>query len=294
MTEACEVIDVHTHLANWRAFPREFISGVASDSLESAGLTRILRASLNDEGERLVQQMDEAGISKSVILAADFGVALGEAEWSCLEHNEKCAEVSSRFPDRFIWFSGVDPRRGAAGLDIFKRSVVDWKCAGLKLYPPCGFELDDERLWPFYKLCNDRGLPILTHSGPSLPALETERNFPQSVRRIASEFKDINFILAHGIINTFPVAVELAGEFENVFLDISAFQVLLPDEPEIGRRMHHACRLAPSKVLFGTDWPLYILNGTQKEWVGVVERVNLAPEVRRGVMSGNARQAIRI
>ena len=147
------------------------------------------------------------------------------------------------------------------GLDLFRRSVLEWGFSGMKLYPPMGFSLLDETLEPYLEICAERRLPVLTHSGPSLPALESEFARPVYVQELARAHPELRLVIAHGGYSIGTPEVRRAVEADNVMVDVSGFQahsasvgwdratrdlgwVLEPDFHE-------------QRVLFGTDFPLF-------------------------------------
>ena len=109
-------------------------------------LTPVLR---DATGEKLVAEMDAAGVDKSCIFALDYGLATGEPEVFIEEQNHMIAEAARRFPGRLIPFFTVDPRR-PEGLDMFRQAVEDWGMRGLKLHPTTGYHPYDLVVYPFY------------------------------------------------------------------------------------------------------------------------------------------------
>ena len=49
-------------------------------------------------------------------------------------------------------------------MKLFRKSIEQYHFSGFKVYPPCGFEIDDERLFPYYEICDNYRLPVLTLS----------------------------------------------------------------------------------------------------------------------------------
>ena len=262
------IIDVHTHLAFHEIFAKGFLSEIQHE-LRSAGLSdTLMNFLLNDQqGKKMIKEMDKAGISKAVLLIADFGMALGEAALTLEEIHLLHYEVIKTYPNRFLAFAGADPRRGDEGLRIVDNAINNWGFHGLKLYPPCGFELDDPALYDYYEICAARSLPILTHTGPSLRTLKTEKRYPETIRKIARQFKNCTIILGHGAVVNPQLNIELAKEFNNVFLDISTFQKVVSGMEEWEYRLKELFDVVPDKILFGTDWPMFRMSVTQKELV---------------------------
>src|SRR5450756_1107128 len=76
-------------------------------------------------GEKLVANMDAAGVDKSCIFALDFGLATGDPPVSIDDQNRMVAEAAKRFPDRLIPFYTIDPRRPNS-VDRFSKAVEEW------------------------------------------------------------------------------------------------------------------------------------------------------------------------
>jgi predicted TIM-barrel fold metal-dependent hydrolase len=270
------IIDVHTHLPYHRIFPNTFMDNVArplsqNDPRKIEFVKKIIRANLNDDhGENLLLQMDSCGISRSVLLIADFGHAMGEAELSLEEIYSLHREILKKHADRFVVFGGVDPRRGRSAIDLFERSITQFGFSGLKLYPPCGFELDDPILYPLYEICDQHDIPVLTHTGPSFPSLTTERKYPGSILKICEEFRNVNFILGHGGAKAWRANVNLAQRKKNIFLEVSTFQTNIIKPEELASRFRYFFDRIPDQILFGSDWPMFMMGSTFQQIIDAI------------------------
>jgi predicted TIM-barrel fold metal-dependent hydrolase len=167
-----------------------------------------------------------------------------------------------RYPDKFYVFAGVDPRWGVDGIQLFEKAVYGYGFHGLKLYPPCGYSPSDPALYPYYEICAHRGLPVLTHTGATSPALGFETARPIFVDQAALDFPGVNFILAHGSINYVEECTMLCAFRPNIYLDISGFEMTPVEHlnPLLYRGINH-------KIIFGTDWPVFRMQGSQKSFV---------------------------
>jgi predicted TIM-barrel fold metal-dependent hydrolase len=264
------LIDCHVHLPWERCIPRAFLDGTIANmmaNLQARHITashstladRALERLQDRDGDRLVAEMDSAGIEQAAVLVPDFTYALREPNHTIedlLKHHHR---VALRHPGRLVMFAGVDPRWGRDGLALFERAVVEWGFRGLKLYPPCGYDPSDEMLFPYYEICQQRGLPVLMHTGPTSPALAFEPAHPMRLDRASLRFAKVNFILGHGGSVYVDESLLLAAYRPNVFVEISGFQSLggLP------RAMEHLRALFAKglshKILFGTDYPVFQL-----------------------------------
>jgi predicted TIM-barrel fold metal-dependent hydrolase len=285
------MIDIHVHLADARCISPGFIAGIADSMLDDGQpgggkVERAVRLYLLDrDARRLLSQMDAHGIAKSILLIADFGPALGEPALSIEEVHEHHAAVAGESGGRLAFFAGFDPSRGPAALSMVKRWTATDGCEGVKLYPPCGFELDDERLRPLWRYCNDNGVPVLTHSGPSLTALGRAHRYPGSLEEVIRRFPDVRIALAHGMVWDVEGTVELLQRYpENLYADISSFHQLSTQDLEI---MLESCAKVPDQVLFGSDAPLFDFSGNLGEKLDEM-RSRLTPAEQAGLFELNA------
>lgn len=296
------IIDVHAHLAFHKIFPEKFLAGVAEPLVPSGGedekqfLVRLIENGLKDNtGDVLLDNMNQAGIDKSVLLIADFGYALGEPELSLEQIYSLHYDVKQRHPDRFMVFGGVDPRRGVEGFDLFEKAIREYGFSGLKLYPPCGFELDDKSIFPLYELCDAYKIPVLSHTGPSLSSMVTEKDYPKSILKVSRQFRNVNFILAHAGARDQENTISIANQRENVFFDISTFQALAANESEWQHWFRKFLDKCPDQILFGTDWPMFLLSMTQKQLVQMIDLIpNLSSAERDKILYKNACRILNI
>ncbi|OMI85417.1 hypothetical protein BSZ07_33560 [Streptomyces sp. M1013] len=282
------MIDIHVHLADARCVSPGFVAGIAESIGDDDRVRRALRLYLSDrDGKRLLSQMDTYGISKSVLLIADFGPALGEPSLSIEEVHQHHAAITAASGGRLAFFAGFDPSRGRTALDMVKRWTAVSGCEGVKLYPPCGFELDDERLLPLWRHCNDNGIPVLTHSGPSLPGLGSAQRYPHSLEEVVRRFPDLRVALAHGMVWDVEGTVRLLlAHPANLYSDISSFHQLAGPELEL---MLEGCTKVPDQVLFGSDAPLFDLSGNLGAKIEDM-RDRLTPAQQAGLFELNARR----
>ncbi len=282
------MIDIHAHISSDKLFPKEFINGI-TDSLiavlpteeKNASILNLLnRITLNmlsdHDCSKLIKQADNAGITKTVLLIIDFFYNPVDQDSSYIEWVHKFHyDILKSQPEKFIVFSGIDPRRGKKGLDLLEKAIKDYGFKGLKLYPPCGFELDDKELYPFYELCGYYKIPVLIHTGPSLSYMKTPINYPDSILKATEEFKEVNFILGHAGILYFDEGIEIAQKRKNLFLDISGFQKELSQLEQLNKKFTQLFEKVPEKVLFGSDWPLFHMNTTQANIVFRLKQLSI-------------------
>ena len=281
---------MHAHVAHADLFHEHFLSGVKNGVLKSVNLPggakvpaslldRIARKRLSDpDCAELLREMEIAGISTTVLLIADFGFGYDESELTLETIYEHYGQVLTAHPDKFIVFGGADPRRGRPGLELFEKGVEKLGFRGLKLYPPCGYELDDEGLFPYYELCDHYRIPVLAHTGPSLPTMRGDQTYPASIMNASRRFERVNFVLGHAAFQNPEANIRAASERDNVFLETSGFQRVMQDREQIARDLRTLFERIPERVVFGTDWPMFNISATQKDWVDYFQGFEGFPE----------------
>ncbi|MFT5162103.1 MAG: putative TIM-barrel fold metal-dependent hydrolase [Alteromonadaceae bacterium] len=262
-----EIIDGHCHLASNRCIPDAFFRGVAENMVmrmqienvpaDTVKVTAMLKGQYNDhQGDKLVAEMDAAGIGSTVLLAPDFTYEFG-SEYSIEQIIQQHFEAAERHPGRFHIFAGVDPRRGESAVQAFASLVSSSAVAGLKLYPPCGYSPSDKRLYPFYEICREHRLPVLLHTGPTSAALAFSFAAAGLIDQAAKDFPSVNFILAHAGASYVQDAIAQCMYRPNVYMDISGF----PSTLAAGGWRQHLRQLFSlnlnHKIIFGTDWPVF-------------------------------------
>jgi uncharacterized protein len=273
-----EIIDCHCHIAAEEHTPRSFIEGSIANmttALAAQGvpvtsrklMTMFLSKMQDPLCDGLVAEMADAGIVKSVLLIADFTYALRDCVLTIEESFQKHREVLSRHPGKFEIFGGVDPRWGKDGLALFERSLAEFGFRGLKLYPPCGFSPSDRTLFPYYELCAHYHVPVLLHIGPTSPVLDFTFSSPFLLDEAARLFPSVNFILAHGAVSFVEECTMMCRFRPNVYLDISGFEATLGYDPSAGAIKAITSIGLNHKILFGTDFPVFRLQGEQKTFV---------------------------
>lgn len=272
------IVDCHCHIASEEHTPLSFIEASIANmvaSLSAQGvpvtakkLTNMFLSKMQDPlADGLVAEMEEGGISKSVLLIPDFTFALKDCRLTIEESFKRHREVLRRHSGKFEVFGGVDPRWGKDGLVLFERSLVEFGFRGLKLYPPCGYNPSDPSLFPYYELCGYHRVPVLLHMGPTSPILDFSMSNPFQLDEAARLFPKVNFILAHGAVSFVEESIMMCRFRPNVYLDISGYQATLGYDPAATAVKKVVSVGINHKVLFGTDFPVFRLQGDQKTFV---------------------------
>ena len=303
------MIDVHTHIGYHELFPDYFVKEIANSLFKTLPLSeqnasglhlleRLIKASLSDkDGSQLVKQATLGGIEKSVVLIVDFFYQEGgDQKLTEIERvHEFHKKILENNGDKIVVFSGIDPRRGQDGLDLLEKALKEYGFKGLKLYPPCGFEIDEAVALDYYQLCSEIQVPVLIHTGPSVDSMYVSTRYPSSVENIARQFPKLNLILAHAGILYFDEGFYLAKKYSNIYVDISGFQKDLGKKDAIGKKVGQYMSCVPNKIIFGSDWPLFNVGKNLKDTMLQLKgSLDLKQSEWERLFEGNAREALGI
>ncbi|MCW3489718.1 amidohydrolase family protein [Dethiobacter alkaliphilus] len=283
--------DAHVHLVGEGWVHENFFLGVARVYAAAMGkssgelpdpnlLLAGIKGSLFDtSGDKLVKDMDEAGIDRSNIFTIDYGLLTGEPDVSIEEQNKLIAEAVKRFPDRLSGFFTIDPRRPEA-LELFCRAVEDWGMRGLKLHPSSGWFPYDEIAYPLYEQCTKYKLPMIIHTGGQPAPMKSRFGRPVYVDDVAADFPDLKIIMAHCGYRWWEEALLVCSYKPNCHVDISGWQLEFVEKTHNFYRMLRRLidDVGPWRVIFGSDGPY--LNGmcSLKDWVGAFRNPDAAPQ----------------
>ncbi|MBA7507506.1 hypothetical protein ES706_06225 [subsurface metagenome] len=272
------IIDGHCHVWDEESLSKELRAILVSIAKQFNFDPNLI---LNGTPERLVEEMDEAGIDKTVIVALDYQY-LFRGKVSYREYNDMVAEMFNEYPDRLIGFAGIDPRRGKEAIQELERCIEELGFKGVKLWPLTGFYPDDIKYYPFYERVEELGAVVFCHTGEGPPKTYLKYCRPVYVDTIAVDFPKIKFIMAHMGNPWTNEAISVATKNPNVYLDISAWEPTFKMVPFAFFQTLVQAKLSCGieKILFGTDWPLFTPILSLKKWVRGIKKMKLPPPLQ--------------
>jgi predicted TIM-barrel fold metal-dependent hydrolase len=226
-----------------------------------------------------------------VILGQDTHATRNPSFRAYTLRNSDVAQIARRSHDRLVPFAGVDPNAGREAVTELKRAVKEYNMRGLKVHSSANsvYPNDKRLMHPIYEFCQDRGLPILFHTGTTgLGDCEIRYSKPEFLDEVCQSFPDLKVVMAHFGWPWTEVALAVALRNPNVFIDISGWKprylpsVLLP----------YMNGILQDRFLFGTDYPMI----RHKAWFEDFE-ANFRPKLKPGVagklLRENARRLLR-
>lgn len=300
------IIDSHTHLYSRELAPPYWLKAMVRYGASISGRSeeyvqnRIEKEWFDKSGDLLVADMDEAGIDKSVVFVVDMGLAGGvDDDVSLVQRYELFAAACARHSDRLFLIGGIDPRRPDAA-DFVERAYHEWGIFGLKIWPPSGVKPNEAYCYRVYERAASLGLPVVVHTGQEIGPLESQTARPIFVDKPASDFPEVNFILAHAGMAWWEEAADIAWHQPNVYVDIAYWQgKFLKNEQVFRNQLKGLISTASArKVIYGSDWPALrnVKRVAPKPWTDLLrslaepdgERPALLTEAERDLLLGGA------
>ena len=278
-----KAIDIHAHI------PR--MPGLSEYGIEP-GLRQMFR--MADESisiEKMVETY-RAIDTKAVIFSVDAETETGDLP----DPNDYVAQAVDFYPDVFIGFCSVDPRKGKAAVEELERSVLSLGLRGLKLHPiHQAFFPDDPAFIPLFAKAEELGIPVLMHSGYAAAGanapggggfeLAYSRPIPH-VDSLAARHPNLTIIMAHPAWPWIQEQVAVALHKSNVFIDLSGWAPrYIPKE-----LISEASGRLRKKILFGSDYP-YISPVT---WLEQFQELDIRDESRPLILHDNAARILNL
>jgi predicted TIM-barrel fold metal-dependent hydrolase len=214
------------------------------------------------------------GVDRAIVFSLRYGDSAG------IDGNDEVtAAAVKKYPDKFVGFAAVDPRRRDA-MELLEHAIEDLGLKGVKFGPIYnGVSLLDPRMEPVYRYCVKNNLPLTMHMGTTFAEnAPIEYGRPLAVDEIASRYPDVKLIMAHMAHPWSDECIVIARKRSNVYCEVSAIfyrpwqfwnTLITAQEYRITER---------NKIFWGTDFPF---SGVEESMAGLrevnrlVERTNL-------------------
>ncbi|MAE80231.1 MAG: amidohydrolase family protein [Dehalococcoidia bacterium] len=278
-----KAIDIHAHI------PR--MPGLSEYGIEP-GLRQMFR--MTDESTSIEKMVEtyRAIDTMAVIFSVDAETETGDLP----DPNDYVAQIVESYPDVFVGFCSVDPRKGKAAVEELERSVLSLGLRGLKLHPiHQAFFPDDPVFIPLFTKAEELGIPVLMHSGyaaagansPGGDGFELAYSRPiPHVDSLAARHPDLTIIMAHPAWPWIQEQVAVALHKANVFIDLSGWAPRYIPRDLIAE----ASGRLRKKVLFGSDYP-YISPVT---WLEQFQELDIRDEARPLILHDNAARILNL
>lgn len=271
------ISDMHIHIQPWRQL-KPAVADVMRVGKE-AHWDRLI--ALMDDPKALLEVMDASGVWRVALINYPSPDLMGFDDST----NDFAARYAEASPERILPFGGVHARftKDPAG-DVDRLIALGIRC--LKIHPPhqCypanAYTEGLDALGRIYGRCQERGLPVLVHTGTSIfPGARSKWGNPMELDDVAIDFPKLTIVMAHG---GRPLWMEEAffilRRHPNVFLELSGIPParLLEYFPRLTDIAH--------KTIWGTDWPSPGVHDLRKN-LDAFRALPLPPDVQRAILS---------
>jgi predicted TIM-barrel fold metal-dependent hydrolase len=237
----------------------------------------------NPTGEQLIRQMDEAGIDIRIICTVDNSDMEGNTREVMQQGNRVMAGAAQACPDRILALAGIDPRRPEAP-EMMKQCFEEFGVRGLKYHPDHGYDPGGKDSYRVLEIVAENKGVLLTHTGPLIPPARNKFVEPLLLTDLAVDFPEIKVIAAHmgGAVDWRSWA-SLASRQPGLYGDLAARQPYAFSQFELFCREFRSLLdfAGASKVLFGTDDPIYNTVVPTRDWIRRLK--DLSTEAPEGV-----------
>ncbi|TFF88761.1 MAG: hypothetical protein EU549_02385 [Promethearchaeota archaeon] len=277
------IIDIHCHLGQLEMFPAKYVDRYAAHiskmlpgvSKKDVYNSEIMKKSFDGSPERLIREMDEAGIDKTVVFGVDWGLALGEPKVSIMDYNKYVADASKEYPDKLIGFFTIDPRRKNA-INLFEKAIYKWEMKGLKIHPSTGYLINGPEVRNLFEKALEFKIPIISHLG-YLIGLKGYLAKPMFFDEISTDYPELKISLAHLNYGEIDDLLSLMFSKSNIYCDFCAHgQILMMNSPvDFYKQIRYFMNFegVKDKVMFGSDWPMTSNIMSLKDWVDTVKNL---------------------
>lgn len=198
--------------------------------------------------DMMLEEMDAAGITQAVIPARRTNPAYGNVK------NEDVQHFIEAYPDRFIGFMGIDPLEGEEALAEIEERILHGKFTGVVLEAgmlSTPLYADDDRIWPVYRLCEEKNIPIILMNGANAGPDVSYSN-PLAVEHVAARFPGLKIILSHGCWPWVTQVLQVAWRRQNIYVSPDMYMVNFPGWQDYVTAANYTLR---DRFLFGTAYP---------------------------------------
>ena len=212
-------------------------------------LSRVRAGDMAPRADADTLMAEMAGVGRAIVFALGYGDSIG-----IQSSDETTAACVAKYPDKFVGFAYVDPRRPDC-MERLRHAHQTLGLRGVKFGPIYnGVPLSDPRLDPVYAYCQSNNLPLTLHMGTTFARnAPVDLGRPLHVEPVALRYPDLTIVMAHMGHPWHEEAIIVARKQPRVFCEVSAIfyrpwqyynTLICAQEYKV-----------TDKIYFGTDFP---------------------------------------
>ena len=248
MSDLPGITDVHVHIQPWKQMKPAVMDAMRRGKEDHWDFL----LQMMEDPKVLLDIMDRSGVWRVGLVNYPSPDLMGFT----METNTFAARYAEAAPERLMPYGGVHPRfQGDVIGHVDDLLEMGIRCLKIhpshQLFPANAYTLGLETLGAIYRRCEERGLPVMVHTGTSIfPGARNKYGNPMELDDVAIDFPTLTIIMAHGGRPLWmDEAFFILRRHRNVHLDVSGIPPL--------KLLEYFPRLDEirDRVLWGTDWP---------------------------------------
>ena len=194
--------------------------------------------------------------------------------------NDFIAEKCKKYP-QFFGVATLHPDLPDPAAEIER--LISLGLSGVKLHPDFQrFRIDDEKMFPTYKILEEKGLPVLFHTGDK----RYDFSGPVRLMNVIEKFPDLICIAAHfGGYSEWENAKKYP-KHKNLYFDTSSSLWVMP--PDEAREFIDL--FGEEQFMFGSDFPMW----TPREELSKFLALGLSDESNEKILNANFERLFKI
>ena len=268
-----KIIDAHCHI-----FPEKIAEKATKSTDIFYNIANLGKNKSDYVGttNTLIEQCESSGVERCLVSSVATTPHHAQSINSYISYNVRL------YPDKFIGFGSLHPESENLREDI--EHLIEVGLKGVKLHPDIqNFKVDDPKVLKIFELCEEKGLPILLHTGDS----RFDNSNPNRVAPILEKFPNLIIIGAHfGGWSVWEEATEKLSKYKNFYVDTcSSFYAL-----EKGTAKKLIETYGSDRIIFGTDFPMW----SQKDELEYLFSLSLTEEELENILHNNILRVLKI
>jgi predicted TIM-barrel fold metal-dependent hydrolase len=273
-----------------------------------------------------LREMAEAGIDCSVLSCLlGWNAPMDE----CRLINDDLARVQTKYPGKFVGLAQAPVLEGAPAVAEIDRAIRQLGLKGTTITAQTqGLSLDSEKLFPLYEKVCELDVPIFVH--PALAPVGYDLLQDYDLPRVLGREVDLTVattrVIAGGILDRFPTLILVIAHFgggiaavkdrllnkgyrfgtlkrsfgeyfDQLYFDLAGFEGCLP-------ALNCALQgIRAERMVFASDYP-QDFSGVNTDtgrgmkeiraYIGAVNALDLKPDQKEAILSGTAKQLLKI
>ena len=234
MVNGIYTIDAHCHI-----YPEKIVDKAVAGTDTFYGVSSHCKGTVAD----LLEVGTKAGIDRFLVQS----VATTPKQVKSI--NEFIAGEVALHPEKLTGLGTLHPDSDDIKGDI--EHIIELGLKGVKLHPDIqAFPIDDKRALEIYRVCEQKELPILMHTGDN----RYDYSNPNRLLPVLKAYEGLTVIGAHlGGYSIWQEACEIYHGIKNFYVDCSSSMPWLKPEETLEIIRNYGT----DKVLFCTDYPMW-------------------------------------